>query len=381
MSRIDLAVDVRGIYDGFKGGIGEYTQEVLTRMSSSKEYTLHPVISGKRAKIQSRKSIAGLKPYHLDVPNKVLNTSLILRKKPYLDQMITPPVQGMYMPNLNITSLSSDIPLVLTVHDLSFEIFPEVFSRKMQLWHRLINPQKLLQRAQGIIADSESTAQDIVDIYNIARDKIHIAHPGVDAIYYPQMMSEKRKTELRDKYNLPKKFFLYLGTVEPRKNIRSLVRAFESIASDFSDTDLVIAGKTGWLAEQSTQEIRSSAYRDRIHRIGFVDAIDKPDLYRLAHIFVYPSYYEGFGFPPIEAMACGIPTITSHTSSLPEVVEESAWKVSPYDSDELAWSMKEMMQNNDIYNKYARKGPIRAKKFTWEETIQKIDAVFHRCFL
>lgn len=375
-----IGVDVRGIHDGFKGGVGEYTHEVLTRMSTGGEYELRPLISGQRAKRQSLYPIAGLEPYPLIQPNKILNASLILRKRPFLDQVIAPAVQGMYMPNLNITSLSPSVPLVVTVHDLSFDIFPEVFSTKMRIWHRMIQPHRLLHRAQGIIAVSHSTARDIHDMYQIPKERIHVIHPGVSEVYFPLGVSVERREQLRAKYQLPEKFLLYLGVIEPRKNIQSVVKAFEEIAGEVSDTDLVIAGKTGWLAEQSTRAIRDSPVRARIHPVGFIDPEDKPDLYRLAQVFVYPSYYEGFGFPPIEAMACGTPTITSHTSSLPEVVEEAAWKVSPYDSGELAWAMKEILQNSDLASEYRQKGPVQARKFQWEANIQRMHRVFRQCF-
>ena len=167
------------------------------------------------------------------------------------------------------------------------------------------------------------------------------------------------------------KYLLYLGTIEPRKNISFIIRSFAKIADKYPELRLVIAGKDGWLYQDINKIIQNSKFKERISKIGFVSVEDKAYIYKMAHIFVYPSLYEGFGFPPLEAMASGVPTIVSGISSLPEIVENSALKISPYNENELIWALEYLLNNPKEYQRYKVLGKAQAEKFKWGITAKQ----------
>jgi glycosyltransferase involved in cell wall biosynthesis len=181
---------------------------------------------------------------------------------------------------------------------------------------------------------------------------------------------ECRMSNVIKKYHLPKNFILYFGTIEPRKNISGLIRAFELLKEknkDFKKVYLVIAGGKGWLFKNIFAMAARSKFAKHIIFTGFVSPEDKVYLYNLADLFVYPSFFEGFGFPPLEAMACGVPTITSNTSSLPEIAQDAALMVNPYDTDELAWAMEQVLSDVALRKELARRSLAQAKLFSWDK--------------
>jgi glycosyltransferase involved in cell wall biosynthesis len=175
---------------------------------------------------------------------------------------------------------------------------------------------------------------------------------------------------IRKKYNLPENFILYFGTLEPRKNLVGLIQSYEIFRRQTGSDkkySLVLAGNSGWLCDDIFVQARKSDFAQDIIFAGFVDPADKIYLYNLASLFVYPSFFEGFGFPPLEAMACGVPVICSHTSSFPEVVSQAALTVDPYNFDEIAWAMKEVLTDKELGQDLVKDGLIRAKNFSWDK--------------
>lgn len=185
--------------------------------------------------------------------------------------------------------------------------------------------------------------------------------------------------EVKDKYNLPFKFILFLGTIEPRKNIVGLIRAYDELQKFAEETDnedlkkykLVIAGTKGWLNEAIFNEVRKSENKDKIMISGFIDDKDKTAIYNLASVFAYPSFYEGFGFPPLEAMSCGVPVITSNSSSLPEICNSSALMIDPDKPEEIFESLKILLLNREFRENMIKKGIENAKKFSWKKSAKE----------
>ena len=354
-----IALDMRGV-GSFSGGVGVYSQRLRSGLQNQGQeiYLLD------ERRILSSRFISS----HW-LTRKGLNISLYLIRRPYLDQII-PESEILFMPNINITAFSEKKPLVLTVHDLSFHIWSECLTPKIYMWHQIIQPKKLMQRASQLIAVSHSTKQDICDIYDISPELIQVIYPGIDQRFF-QTLSETQQCKISQKLQLPEEYILFLGTIEPRKNILQIIRAFEGLAKDFPDLHLVIAGKKGWKWRQVMKAINTSPVKNRIRYLGFIEEYDKSALYQKARVFVFPSLYEGFGFPPLEAMASGVPTITSQVSSFPEVVENGAWKVSPYDLEELQWAMYQLLTQSPIARGYAQAGKRQAKKYSWETTISE----------
>lgn len=366
-----IGIDARGITDGFKGGVGEYTQHIIQSLSGYKDLNLEFLATG----VKPKSEVTGIQNTWLKYPNRLLNFSLKTLNRPYLDKAFRQKPDKVWMPNWNITSLSSDSELILTVHDLAIRVLPEVFSQKMRLWHKYIGIDKLLDRANTIISVSESTKRDLIDIYGVKVEKIKVIYSGIDPLFR-QEFHQSDINLVKRKYNLPDRYILYLGTIEPRKNIQLLIQAFERIATKDKEVKLVIAGVNGWLYKQIHQSIDNSPFRDRILRIGFVDILDKPIVYKLARVFVYPSLYEGFGFPPLEAMASGTPTIVANNSVFPEIVLNSAYKTSPYDKLELSDIIYNILTDNNLHNYYSKLGLYRSLAFDWTQTAREMREVF-----
>jgi len=218
---------------------------------------------------------------------------------------------------------------------------------------------------------SESTKEDLVNLYGIEPKKIKVIYSGVGEQFRIKNLELRIKQKIKKKYNLPDKFILYFGTIEPRKNLVGLIKAFELINPKFNlpaggqKLKLVIAGAKGWLYQDIFRAAKESKYSREIIFTGFVEEADKPYLYNLAELFVYPSFFEGFGFPPLEAMACGLPTIVSYGSSLPEAVGQAALMVDSSNVDEMAWVMEMALTDNDLRKRLIEKGIAQANKFSW----------------
>ncbi|MEK7102074.1 MAG: glycosyltransferase family 1 protein [Patescibacteria group bacterium] len=293
------------------------------------------------------------------LPNKLLNLSLLATGRPHLDTWADG-ADVWIAPNLNFTSISPRCKLIQVVHDLSFLVDPSWYSLKSRLWHRAIRVQKVLHRADAIVAISQATATDIMRFFPETASKIHVIYPGTPTA--PIVTPEDQQT-IRKKYRLPARFFLHVGALEPRKNITTLLDAF----AHFTHTtayphELILAGKKSPLPRGE---------RARVRVLGSVSEKEKHILLQLAEALVFPSFYEGFGFPPLEAMSHGTPVIASWSTSLPEVVGDAGLLVSPYKPHELAHAMRMIADHADVREDLSRRGLERARKFTWEKTAKE----------
>ncbi len=251
---------------------------------------------------------------------------------------------------------------VVTVHDLGFKYFPETHPVKQRLYLDWTTRYSA-RRAAAVLADSKATADDLIRFYGTPPDKIHIAYPGVDPLQYGRLVG------VRQKYNLPKRYFLFIGTLQPRKNIARIVQAFarwkESHPDD--DTGLVLAGGKGWLYDESW-----TAGVDGVHMPGYIDDADKGTLYIGALALVFPTLYEGFGFPVIEAMRCGVPVIASNTSSLSELVGDAGLLIDPLDLNAITVALDLLAWNSHLRDELRDKGFKQAAKFTWRAAAKQM---------
>lgn len=264
----------------------------------------------------------------------------------------------------NIGPLVGSSPSVLTVHDLSFMREPRWFTSSRARYYR-IGVARSAARARRVVADSQATADDLIRFLQIPAETIDVVHLGVDERFRPA--PEHECVRVREAYELPQQYFLYSGTLEPRKNLVRLIDAWSSIA-DTCDRDLVIAGRDGWKTESVRKAAAASTHADRIHFPGFVSDEDLVPLISGATAFVWTSLWEGFGLPPLEAMACGTPVLTSNTSSLPEVVGEAALTVAPEDAEAIAEGMLRLSRDEKLREELRAAGIARAAKFRWERT-------------
>ena len=259
---------------------------------------------------------------------------------------------------------------VVTIHDLGYKHFPAAHGTPQRAYLDLTT-RCSAARAEIVLADSEATAKDLKRFYGTSAEKIRVVYPGVDG---DKLTASQVETEaVRAKYQLPERYFAFIGTLQPRKNIGRLIQAFRRWreARDEPDTALVLAGAKGWLFVDSWLE-----GADKVHVTGYIDEADKGGLLAGAIALVFPSLYEGFGFPVLEAMHCGAPVIASNSSSLPELVGDAGLQVNPLNVAEIASAMGRLSDDDTLRQSLIERGHIQAKRFTWTRTAEKVMDAF-----
>ena len=252
--------------------------------------------------------------------------------------------------------------LTATIHDLSSSILPELHPSANREADR--NLAENLRQARGIIAVSEATRQDAIRLLHIAPEKIVTIHSGVSGAFF--CVSPDAVEQVCARYGLRKKFVLSVGTVEPRKNFGGLIAAYRALPPALQDEfDLVVAGPIGWADAATVDGVRSVRY------LGYVPESDIAPLTAAAAVFAYPSFYEGFGFPVVQAMAAGVPVVTSNVSALPEVAGDAALLVDPRSQSELRDALQRLLLDAGLREQLSERGRLRAERFRWEECAAK----------
>ena len=253
---------------------------------------------------------------------------------------------------------------VVTVHDVIPALYPDYFPD--DLYYRFMDVTKHnLAVAKKIVTDSQATKKALSFFFNVEKEKIKVIHAGVSESYAP-ISDHEQLAKVRTKYGLPKDYILFLGTIEPRKNIPKIITAYSKIARDLNGSKLVICGGYGWNAHKVYTTYNDLGLEDDVIFAGRVDEEDKAAIYSGAKVFVFPSIFEGFGLPPLEAMACGTPVVTSNSSSLPEVVGDAGKLVDHQNDDEIAEAILKLVKDDDMNAEFSARGIKRAKKFTWK---------------
>ncbi len=354
-----IGIDGRCLLDENYTGVSEYTvaliKQLLKKHSDNKYIIFLNSFKGRdiQEKLLWLRRYKNVSIKHFYWPNKLLNFSLWFFRCPKLDKLIGG-TDIFIAPNISFLAISKQTKFILTIHDLSFERFKNTFSWKRRLWHFIINPRQLSRQADEIWTVSNSTKWDLESLYKISGKKIKVK-PIIQNLqaFRAENIKQSKIKFIQKKYNLPNKFILYLGTIEPRKNIIKLVQAFEYLRKNKlmnSDYKLVLAGQFGWKYGNILKYIDNSPYRTEIILPQFVEPKDKPYFYHLASVFVFPSLFEGFGIPVVEAMASGTPVITSNNSSLPEVVNDAGILIDPDRTEDLIDAL-ELLLNNEILRK------------------------------
>ncbi|MFH1175329.1 MAG: glycosyltransferase family 1 protein [bacterium] len=369
-----IAIDIRPLGIKRRTGVEEYLLGLLDeflKIDQENEYILfNNSFLQKNKEFEVYSANPNVKIVNLKIPNKIFNTSLAFLSLPKLDKICGSP-DVFFSPNWNFCQISKKTKHILTVHDLSFKISPDFFPFRKRLWHKIIKAQKQAQKTDAIIAVSESTKQDLIEIFKISPEKIKVVYPSIHQRFFKNY-SEKEMAETKIKYNLPQNFILFIGTIEPRKGISNLIQAFEVFKeTDLRNTYLIIAGIKGWGYGEILKLARKSKFSKFIQLTGFIDDSDKPRLIQLSKLFIYPSFYEGFGFPPLEAMACRVPVITSHNPSLPEISGEASLMINPFRSAEFVWAIKEGLENEKLRRILIEKGEKHIKNFSWEKAARE----------
>jgi glycosyltransferase involved in cell wall biosynthesis len=274
---------------------------------------------------------------------------------------------------VNVVPLLAAVPAVVTVHDLAFMAMPERFlpakRRYLETFTRLT-----MRKARHVIADSAHTRADLITLLGVPPERVTAVPLGVNRDFHPP--DEEARTLFRARENLPGRYLLYLGTLEPRKNLVALVRAYARLRKRGLEWPLVLAGGKGWLYEDIFRAVEEEGLAEHVRFPGYVRYEDQPLWYGCATLFVYPSTYEGFGLPVLEAMACGAPVVASNASSLPEAAGDAALLVDPHDEEALAAAVERLAGDGALRADLAARGLARAALFPWSRTAAETVRVY-----
>ncbi|PIR87934.1 MAG: hypothetical protein COU10_01870 [Candidatus Harrisonbacteria bacterium CG10_big_fil_rev_8_21_14_0_10_45_28] len=370
---MNIGVDIRLLARGRAAGIPGYTRELLNYFFSrdddnsyqlfynafSKEPLPSDWLNNARVSVVDRK-----------LPNRLLDFSARLFKTPRIEYFL-PEAELIFSPHFN--SLATKRPRIITFHDLSFLQFPSFFSRKQLAWHWLQDYRRQAREADGIIAVSEFTKSDLVNLLDVDSKKIRVIPLGVSSEFFPSAGSSASVLTVKQKYHLDKPFLLYLGALEARKNVVAIIQAFSVVSKmkKLSDFNLVLAGRPGFGSKKIFKEAKESGVSDRIIFLHNVLDSERPALYSLARTFIYPSFFEGFGFPPLEAQAAQTPVIGADRTSLVEVLIGSALLVDPWRVGELADAIVALETDSGLRAKIIKAGNENAELFTWSSAANK----------
>ena len=269
-------------------------------------------------------------------------------------------------------------PTVFTLHDLIFRAYPRFHLPRNWIYLQLAIPL-FLRRATRVICVSDWTRRDAERLYGLPRAKTHVVHEGVHARFGP-VADPARRAAARAKYKLPERYLLALSTIEPRKNLLTLFDAIARLDNTklggWADVPLIVGGRQGWLTDETYAAVKARGLEGRVRFAGFIGDEDLPAVMSQAALFCFPSLYEGFGFPPLEAMACGAPVLSSDASSLPEVLGDAAEYAAPTDPAAWARAIERLLSNEEARNGLAVRGPAQVARFTWARAAAETEKVY-----
>lgn len=360
------------------GGIGRYTRELIQALAQVP--TVHQ-LRFFSAKPPANPPVRDPLPSssHIQYRSAPLDERWLYRlwyrlRLPLPVQLVLGRLDLFHSPDFVLPPVAGGIPTLLTVHDLSFAHYPEVYPEPLVRYLNQVVPWSV-GRATHILADSEATRGDLVSLWGVPQGKVSVLYSGVHERFQP-VEEEGVLTAVRRKYNLGSQPYIFtVGTVQPRKNYQMLIRAFAPVAAQWPH-QLVIAGGKGWLMEEMMAEVGRQGLEERVRFIGFADDGDLPALYSGAALFVFPSLYEGFGLPLLEAMQCGVPVISSDASCLPEVAGKATVLLSPY--DEVGWTgaMGRLLGDGQERVRLVGAGFRQARQFRWEQGARQLLGVY-----
>jgi len=365
---------------GGTSGISGYTRELLThllRTDPKDEYTFFYNGFFKQPLPDDWRMHPRIHIIDRHVPNRLLDSSFRFFNAPKPERFAST-ANLIFSPHFNLLP-NSRLPRVVTFHDLSFLRFPKFFSPKQQLWHWLQRYQQQAQNAAHIVAVSEFTKSDLVEFLGVPPEKISVVYSGL-APEFTNFTTNKNELDLlKTTYQLHRPYFLYLGALEKRKNIITLIHAFTLLKStdkNFADYQLVLAGRPGYGSKEIFAAARASTSSADIRFLHNVSDQQRAPLYAAARAFVYPSFFEGFGFPPLEAQACGTPVIAADRTSLPEILGDSALLVDPWRTSDLAEALQTIESNSHVRDTIITAGTKNAQNFRWEKTATQMRTIF-----
>ena len=366
-----IGIDIRPLAEAHPTGVGEYTRQIVEHVlaaAPADEFVLFAAGASPRSLrdlgIAER---AGLTLHWLARPNKITSATTALVQQPLLDKRLGK-IDVFFSPNFNFAALSANCPHVVTVHDLSFLLFPEFLTLKRRLWHQAVRAVDVVRAAAHVICDSVSTKRDIHVECGFRREHISVIPLGGGEIAPP---SEAEVVAVLAKYKLQRPYIISVGTREPRKNLAALVEAYSLLREKLSEpVALVFVGPAGWKNADFLQALAASKYRADIKQLGFVSDRERSALIAGARVLAMVSSHEGFGLPLVEAMRSSVPVLTAQVSALPEVCGSAGMLVDPERTNAIAVALQELLRDEGLRSALIMRGRRQVKKFSWDQTAQ-----------
>jgi len=363
-------------------GIGRYTRQLVSALVESDAENKYALLVGgggvpdAASQLEDLTCRANVRSVLLPVSDHTLSVLWHRLHLPLWVELACGPLDLFHSPDFTLPPVLR-ARTILTIHDLSFIRVPECAEPSLRSYLLQAVPASV-RRADIVLADSECTRADLIELLGADPDRVEVVYAGVGQ-RFQRVRDDNLLRDVRERYNLPKRFILGLGTLQPRKNFRRLVRAYAMTQGQIAnEIRLVIAGAKGWMYDGIFRSVEELGLRDAVRFPGYVADDDLPALYSMADLFVFPSLYEGFGMPPLEAMACGTPVVTSNASSLPEVVGDAALVVDPLDVAALADAMGHLLTDRDLRENMARRGVEQARLFTWTRAAASLLDIYRR---
>ncbi len=354
-----------------RAGISHYVEQVLLQLAQID-----------RANHYSVYTTRGLDQRALGLPD---NFRVIPSRFPTINPRVRIPWEQFLAPLLlrrsgadlfhgvhSVAPLTCPVPSVVTVHDLAFIRFPRTFRAYNRLYLDLAT-RLSVRRAARILVVSEHTRREVIGLLGVDPERVVVTPNAVRAHFRPPDPAVLET--FRARRGLPERFVLYVGTLEPRKNLTTLLEAYARVAQRHA-APLLVGGGKGWLYDAVFQRLEALGLREQVRFVGYLEEEELPLWYAAATVFVFPSIYEGFGMPPLEAMACGTPVVASNTSSLPEVVGDAGLTVSPYDPAALAEAILRALDDAELRQELRERGLRQAQAFSWRVTAERTLAAY-----
>ncbi len=361
-------------------GIGRYTRQLvnaLAELGPQNEYILLVAgagISNATSQLRAVTCHANVRSIRLPVSDRVLAILWHRLRLPLWVELFGGALDVFHSPDFTLPPVRR-ARAILTVHDLSFMRVPQCSEPSLRSYLLRVVPASV-RRADVVLADSECTKADVIDLLGVDPNRVEVVYAGVEQ-RFQRVQDVHVLRGVRNRYHLPARFVLGLGTLQPRKNFQRLIEAYARAREGAGNKiKLVIAGGAGWMYEGIFRRVEELGLQDAVCFPGYVADEDLPALYTLADLFVFPSLYEGFGLPPLEAMACETPVVTSNVSSLPEVVGDAALMVDPLDVAALAGAMQRLLNDQALRQEMVRRGVVQARNFTWSRAAKKLLDVY-----
>jgi glycosyltransferase involved in cell wall biosynthesis len=372
-----IALDyTAGIRQG--AGVGQYVRSLVNAMlaqDASNKYTL--ITSGRPTREHTFPSASNVRGRSVFIPDRYLNVLWYRWRLPLYANCFTGPADIYHGLDFGIPPLIGRARKVVTVYDLAFLQHPETAVPSLTAYLNKVVPESVAA-ADVVAAISHATKQALIEHYKTPPEKITVVPCGIAPDF--QRVGDAALLEAtRRKFELQHPFVLSVGTLEPRKNHLGLIKALYTVQKS-KPAMLALAGGQGWLYEETRRVVTELKLENKVRFLGRVTEPELLALYSLADVFAFPSFFEGFGMPPLEAMACGTPVITSNTSSLPEVAGDAAMLVDPHDTDAIANAIVRVLEDEQLREELRRRGYLQAQRYSWPRAAEKMLAVYQRLY-